>query len=214
MSGYQILKTVLTVLSLLFGLSFLVCTIMFIVKKNKKLMIVAGISFAMIIVCFVGHFITAVKQYYPDEESFTTFEVTSEDLENGVWNVRISHDKGDDLSPQLSWEPVEGANGYVLFMTDPKGNNWTHMIDVTDKTELASGEVEHYVGPYPPYGSHTYIVYVFAVIEPRVSYTDLDNPGDTFETFRSKLSTLSGTNGDTGNIIAYGSISGEYPGKG
>lgn len=52
-------------------------------------------------------------------EGYDTFEVTSEDLIDGVWSDVISKDCGDNVSPQLSWEAVDGAELYIIYMVDP-----------------------------------------------------------------------------------------------
>ena len=100
--------------------------------------------------------------------------VTSENLQNGVWDDSIANtERGRNLSPQLSWEKAETAQAYVIYMIDPDGNNWIHLISGTlTKEEVAKGEITSinkgtcgtgYIGPYPPAGTHSYEVYVFAL---------------------------------------------------
>ena len=58
---------------------------------------------------------------------YETFELTSEDLHNGVWDNVISNTlAGENVSPQLSWEPVDDALFYVVYMVDMTANYWIH----------------------------------------------------------------------------------------
>jgi len=147
-------------------------------------------------------------------EGYETFEVTSNDLVDGVWADVISNtDVGEDLSPDLSWEPVEGAEVYVVYMVDTNAWNWIHWKagDITD-TELPEGFASsmEYVGPYPPTDStHTYDVYVIALRAPveRVKGS-LDAQNPNFDQFITGLDE--DAEGNTGNIIAYGRISGTF----
>ena len=70
-----------------------------------------------------------------------TFELTSEDLQGGVWADVISNtNKGENVSPQLSWAPVEGASSYVIIMVDTSVKSWVHWIsDNVTETELPGG---------------------------------------------------------------------------
>ena len=65
--------------------------------------------------------------------------VTSENLQNGIWDDSIANtERGRNLSPQLSWEKAENAQAYVIYMIDPDGNNWMHLISgILTKEELA-----------------------------------------------------------------------------
>ena len=69
--------------------------------------------------------------------------VTSENLQNGVWDDSIANtERGKNLSPQLSWEKAENAQAYVVYMIDPDGNNWIHLISGTlTKEEVVQGEI-------------------------------------------------------------------------
>ena len=51
-------------------------------------------------------------------EGHEKFELTSTDLVNGVWADIISYDRGNNVSPELSWEAVEGAAEYIIYMVD------------------------------------------------------------------------------------------------
>ena len=55
---------------------------------------------------------------------YEEFELTSEDIEDGFWVDAISSSPaGEDVSPQLSWEPVEGAGQYIIYMVDVSANS-------------------------------------------------------------------------------------------
>lgn len=145
---------------------------------------------------------------------YETFELTSDDLNDGVWDDVISNTlAGEDVSPQLSWEEVEDADSYVIYMVDTTAYFWIHWKnDAVTETDLPQGWAEgaSYVGPYPPSGStHTYDIYVVALRSPveRVRGTvDTQNPN--FAQFIRGLDT--DADGNTGNIISYGYLSGEF----
>lgn len=212
MTGFAIAKIILTIIAFASLPAALVLLIFGIHKKKTKVIVSAVLVFLLFPICMFAHFAVAVKQYYPGTDSFDTFEVTSDDIDNGIWDVKISHDRGEDISPQLSWEEVPGASCYAVYMIDPDGGNWLHMHTVTYGTELASGAVstEEYIGPYPPSGSHTYVVYVFALKEEKPPVFILNNQCDGAEELMSILNTFS--NSDVGNIIAYGKVAAGYPG--
>ena len=147
-------------------------------------------------------------------EGYTQFEVTSEDLVDGAWAQIVSYtEEGENMSPQLSWEPVEGATVYCVYMIDLSSWNWMHWKsnDIYE-TELPRGWASsmEYMGPYPPPGgTHTYDVYVVAMRNPvdRIQGV-MNNYNEMFETFITNLDT--DDEGNTGNIVAYGRLSGTY----
>ena len=60
-------------------------------------------------------------------KGYDTFELTSDDLIDGAWNGAISNtDSGENLSPSVYWEPVEGADHYILYMIDISASFWMH----------------------------------------------------------------------------------------
>lgn len=139
------------------------------------------------------------------------FEVTSESLSDGVWNTVISSSKGSDVSPQLSWEPVEGAEGYAIYMVDLSADYWMHWKsnNVTETT-LAQGwaDSSEYIGPYPPGGTHTYNVYVFALKKLPAELNGIfDDANTNWKTIASSLDTIDDTEG---NILSYGMVSGTF----
>ncbi len=144
---------------------------------------------------------------------YSTFEVTSEDLHDGVWDTVITNTtNGSNVSPQLSWETVPGAGCYVIYMVDTTAGNWIHWKsnNVTE-TNLSRGWAPkgEYIGPYPPGGTHDYKIYVVAIKEPVERAKGAFN--STNERFKSNVMALDEvTEGATGNILAYGEIVGTY----
>ncbi|MBP0962341.1 MAG: hypothetical protein J5864_09395 [Oscillospiraceae bacterium] len=145
-------------------------------------------------------------------DNLSSFEVKSADLgDDGKWKDDIGSlkKKGNNVSPQLSWDPVEGAGEYVIYMIDTSAYNWMHWKSVSKETDLSTGwaPAEEYKGPYPPAGTgdHNYEVYVFALKEPAETVEgrfDTTNE-DFFEVIKSL------DNGG-GNVISYGRIAGTY----
>ncbi len=151
-------------------------------------------------------------------EGYEKFEITSTDLENGVWADIISYDRGNNASPELSWAPVEGASEYIIYMVDMNtpdliicGNLHWKSSGIT-VTELPEGWApsSDYVGPRPPAGeTHIYEIYVVALKEPVERLKGsirAFNPN--FENFIQGLDIDS--EGNSGNILAYGKISGTF----
>ena len=153
-------------------------------------------------------------------EGYEKFELTSTSLENGVWADIISGDRGNDSSPELSWEPVEGASEYVIYMVDM---NTPDMIvcgvlhwkagGIT-VTELPEGWApsSDYIGPNPGRGvTHIYEIYVVAIRGPVERLKGgVRSVSPNLKNFLLELDTDS--EGNTGNILAYGKISGTYTG--
>lgn len=145
---------------------------------------------------------------------YAHFEVSSSNINDGKWDDVISNTSvGENKSPALSWEPVEGATRYVIYMVDTTVQNWIHWKseDVTE-TELAEGWASSgdYVGPYPPEGgTHTYEVYVIALKNPveRVK-GGLDGQNARFASFIEALDT--DADGNTGNIAACGHLAATF----
>ena len=68
-------------------------------------------------------------------------------LTDGVWNDIISNTNiGENKSPQLSWEPVEGAKVYAVYMFDTNTNGYLHWRSggITE-TSLPEGWASDYV---------------------------------------------------------------------
>lgn len=147
------------------------------------------------------------------DQGYATFELTSDDLHDGVWDSVITNtENGKNVSPQLKWEAVPDAECYVVYMTDAMAGDWMHWIsgNVTE-TELAQGWAPEgeYIGPYPPGGTHTYEIYVIALKQaPEKIGGTLDSSNIRFMRDVLELDVLS--DGSTGNIVAYGHLAGTY----
>ena len=156
--------------------------------------------------------------------AYPAFKVTSESLDGKFW-VEDCAFQGGNASPQLSWEPVEGATTYVIYMVDLTAANIIHWKkDGITETNLprgwatsafSQGETSHadYVGPNPPSGStNQYNIYVFALKAPveRVKGS-LGTPAIKLQDFMDSLDT--DAEGNTGNIVAVGRVVGYYTGK-
>ncbi len=148
-----------------------------------------------------------------DISSVPSFEVTSQNLNNGIWDDAISNtNAGENLSPELSWEEVDGASMYVIYMVDLSAGNWVHMkVTGVNSTSLEAGELDNsaYIGPYPPSGTHEYVIYVFALRETPVATKGLlDRAASSLEFLFSPLDV--NESGEGGNVISCGILSGTY----
>ena len=156
--------------------------------------------------------------------AYPAFKVTSESLDGKYWSKTCAF-QGDNLSPQLSWEPVEGATTYVIYMVDLTASNIIHwkLVGITETnipqgwstSAFSQGETSKadYVGPNPPSGStNQYNVYVFALKAPveRVKGS-LGTQALKLKDFMDSLDT--DAEGNTGNIVAVGRVIGKYSGK-
>lgn len=150
-------------------------------------------------------------------EDLPTFDISSENLDGGIWDPRIANlSSGENMSPELTWEPVEGASQYVVIMID---GGWLHMDVFTTETSLAAGSVgrgergAQYVGPYPPAGTtHTYTVFVFALKNDMGEVSLMFNNGaNSVDVIYSNLDV--DADGNTGNVIAYARLDGNYTNK-
>lgn len=127
-------------------------------------------------------------------------------------NKNPNNPLGENLSPAVSWEPVEGANFYAVIMFDESAD-WLHFL-VTDITttgieEGAYTDTKTYIGPYPPKGSgvHDYRIEVFAIKEqPNSSIGKLDS----MESYRDIVNKLNRADGNSSNILARGYITGTF----
>lgn len=142
-----------------------------------------------------------------------SFKVTSDDLNDYVWDDSITNTKfGKNKSPDLKWESVEGATQYLVLMID---SDWLHMDVFTTETTIAEGTIgrgekgKQYVGPYPPFGTHTYSVFVFALKgDPKSLPFTFDSGGNYLKEIYQAIDT--DKSGNTGNVIAYGRLDGNY----
>ena len=144
---------------------------------------------------------------------YPAFEVTMTSLKGNMWEDRMGT---ANISPALSWEPVEGASCYVIYMVDLNANCFLHWVqgDIT-QTSLPEGFADRsfYVGPYPPTGSvHQYNIYVIALKNPVKRVKGSTNSMfPELPRFIKDLDT--DKDGNTGNIISAGKVIGLYKGK-
>jgi len=141
--------------------------------------------------------------------------ITSESLtSDGKWLTVIKSSKGNppgaNLSPQLSWDEVEGAGCYAIYMIDNTARNWLHWLAKNVKENNlpmgASLNDSKYEGPYPPSGTHEYEVIVYALKKTPDKYPGkCDNVNSSISSIEEKLDIASG---ESGNIIGKGSIKG------
>ena len=160
--------------------------------------------------------IRAESDTYIDMVSFDNlprFEVASPNVTDGKWDVKITNTKyGENISPELSWEEVEGATNYVIIMLD---GSWLHMDVYTTETHLSEGAFgkgergAQYVGPYPPSGTHTYSIFVFA-LKGEMSKEDFFFDAGNNSTDKIFKGLDEDKDGNTGNVIAYGRLDGNY----
>lgn len=143
-------------------------------------------------------------------DSLPVFEVTTTSIEDGEWKRETGLKEGNN-SPALSWEPVEGATKYAVFMIDTSTTNWLSWYVIVDKTTLYEGEFTDqsvYVGPYPP-GTHTYEVYVLALADdPKPCSFPMDASGGDINAKANLLNVKA--DGSAGNVLAYGTIKAPY----
>ena len=149
--------------------------------------------------------------------TYASFTVTSNSLKDGYWDeITANTVSGQNLSPDLNWEPVEGASCYAIYMVDINTHYFLHWVqgDITE-TSLAQGFAgsKYYIGMYPPPGdTHVYNIYVLALKNPvdRVKGS-VNGISPKFPDFIKALDT--DKDGNTGNIISVGKISGKFIGK-
>lgn len=197
-------------------------------KKSKNRIFIIGMLCLVLLLAVCLAIVLIMVVSYRQRNTTPTFDwagineltVTSENLQNGVWDDSIANtERGRNLSPQLSWEKAENVQAYVIYMIDPDGNNWIHLIsDTLTETELAQGEITSinkgtsdigYIGPYPPAGTHSYEVYVFALKQAKTDYAGKVNAVcDGIDKIAQKLDADDA--GASGNIAAYGKLTGTY----
>lgn len=144
------------------------------------------------------------------KDSLPVIEVSSDDAVDGAWNVDIGLKEGN-LSPELTWEEVDGAGCYAVFMIDVSTTTWLLWYVIVDTTHFDKGryiDSTEYVGPYPP-GAHDFIVYVVALKdEPKISSYPLDQVTGDIDDKLNVLNTAA--DGSIGNVLAYGSVKATY----
>ena len=141
-------------------------------------------------------------------DTLTTFNVTTTSIADGEWKTEIGL-KEKNLSPELTWDAVDGATKYaVIMIDDTTASNWLHWYTIVDSTHLDEGAFtdtsEGYAGPYPP-ETHEYDVYIVALAEdPGDVYFQVDATGGDISERMTSLNTK--PDGTTGNVLAYGLV--------
>ena len=148
--------------------------------------------------------------------SHATLEVSSSDLAaDGFWSSELA-----SRAPQLSFEPVEGASYYIIYMVDETANSrivW--YVENASETELPAGSpLGVFNEPRPEEGGvHQYSVSVFAVAgEPDDEGLEIDPSRDSsFQpiTYYYEVANVSDRHHNPplyGNVLAYGYLSGNF----
>lgn len=149
-----------------------------------------------------------------DIEQLPVINVNSSNVTDGVWDTKITNTtNGENLSPELSWSSVEGALGYEVYMIDTDAN-WLHLLAYTTDTSFEMGQIDgtdgnKYIGPYPPSGTHHYVVYVVAIkANPGDVITHYDSGYNHIEKYVNALNI--DENGNEGNVIGFGLLEATY----
>lgn len=144
-------------------------------------------------------------------DTLPVFELKTTSIkDDGEWKTECGLKEGN-LSPALSWNPVDGATKYAIVMIDITTTRWLYWYSIVDKTELAEGEFTDpaiYTGPYPA-GTHTYEIHVIALkSEPKAGTFKVDARSGDIQAFFDYVNTAS--DGSVGNVLAYGTIKAPY----
>jgi Raf kinase inhibitor-like YbhB/YbcL family protein len=107
------------------------------------------------------------------------FRLTSPAFYHGQEMAQKCGKKAQNVSPPLAWEdPPDGTKGFAIALVDthPVAGNYVHwLVDGIDPDRrsleegAASGglagarELQPYVGPFPPSGTHDYEFTIYAV---------------------------------------------------
>ena len=140
--------------------------------------------------------------------------ITSEDIKDGKWVDSVAcNSVGKNESPQLKWDAVEGAEGYVIYMLDTTVGNEIQWKTTADTNELPHGydnKREKYFGPHPD-GLNDYQVLIYAVKKMPEKVPGVIHTSQLFfEKFEEKIDDA----GDgPGNIIAKGVLEASYETK-
>ena len=145
-------------------------------------------------------------------DALPTFTVSSTSIESGMWKDAVGL-KTENLSPELTWDAVDGAAKYAVLMIDETtAGKWLHWYTLVDKTHLDEGEYTDldsgYAGPYPP-DTHQYNVYIVALKDEPAEFSHkVDTTGEDFSGRLNYLNIAS--DGSAGNVLAYGVVEAEY----
>lgn len=127
-----------------------------------------------------------------NNKNMKKIELTSTSLIDGFESKFLRENNKTEMSPELSWTPVENAVSYALVCFDTDANNWVHWViqyippDITHLPEMPVSRKKYvklpddagtivqgknswdlcgYDGPAPPPGSgvHHYHFYIYAL---------------------------------------------------
>lgn len=140
--------------------------------------------------------------------------ITSEDIKDGKWVDSVAcNSVGKNESPQLKWDPVEGAGGYVIYMLDTTVGNEIQWKTTSETNELPHGKDNkrvNYFGPHPD-GLNDYQVLVYAVKKVPDKIPGVIHTSQLFfEKFEEKIDDAGE---GPGNIIAKGVLEASYETK-
>jgi phosphatidylethanolamine-binding protein (PEBP) family uncharacterized protein len=181
----------------------------------KKILLLAS----LIIIVMVIYFLFAYNGDFEDLNlDVPVIEVHSKSIEDGkllgvtAADKKINKPHGQNTSPAVSWQPVNGAMYYAVVIFDETAN-WLHFFqtDITG-TMIEEGQYfdkKSYIGPYPPKssGDHTYRIEVFAIkSQPKDSIGKIDSR----TSYRGLIKHLNQVGGNSDNILARGYIKGTY----
>jgi len=131
------------------------------------------------------------------------FRLTSPAFEHGQEMGQEFGKKAQNVSPPLKWEGVpEGTKSFALALVDrhPVAGDYLHwlVIDLApDRISLDKGaasglgglagarEIQPYVGPFPPAGTHDYEFTVYALDTPSLDLRSKPTLEDFLQTARA-----------------------------
>ena len=189
--------------------SYIANTLKHIMKLCLVMFLISAVSMGSLTGC-------TGKPEHDSSGNEKTMKLSSDNLHDGVWDDVISNTSaGQNHSPALCWDPVDGASEYAIYMIDTSANNWLHWKtgNITS-TALNEGQIPEteYIGPYPPSGTHTYEIYVLALKGPAKELAgDFDAANPDPAVLISSADTDKDDN--NGNIIATGKLSGTFTHK-
>jgi Raf kinase inhibitor-like YbhB/YbcL family protein len=123
------------------------------------------------------------------------FKLHSPAFDNGQEMAQKYGKRAENVSPPLDWEDApEGTRSFVLSFLDihPVARDYVHWLvadispQISSMPEGAAGrpsgwtEIEPYVGPFPPSGTHDYEFTLYALTTDGLGL----RPGATLKAFR------------------------------
>ena len=140
--------------------------------------------------------------------------ITSEDIKDGKWVDSVACNSiGKNESPQLKWDPVEGAGGYIIYMLDVTVGNeiqWKTSAETNELPHAYDNKREKYFGPHPD-GLNEYTVNIYAV---KKLPEKIPGVVHTSQLFFNKIEDKIDDIGEgPGNIIAKGTLNASYETK-